>query len=338
MESWSQGTWVDPSDGITKASVTVSMNPNAKWSDGQPVTIDDFIYTLAILPGELKAKGCSDAWWQPTLDQVSSYYKLDPYSATILMKSNTYLALTWIVGNVVLPKHFWQPFVAANPALTIMGDLGTGLIGSGPFLFTALAAGTSATMVRNPTYYHNDPVSITVSYDNPTADKLGPNKYLPHNNGTGITLTIVDKNEDQFSSVSYTKTVTIKKVNPPGATQTLVNNAPVGPVAPGASVVETFTLNLTLGQYEVTVNKTITAGTWTGKVETRTESVYVTIVADLNNDIVVDIFDIAPIAIAFGTTRDPPVIGYNPVADLNRDGTIDIFDIVQVAIVFGWPA
>jgi ABC-type transport system substrate-binding protein len=198
MESWSQGTWVDPADSITKATVTVTMKPDSKWSDGQPVTIDDFIYTLAILPGELVAKGCSDAWWQPTLDQIAGYYKLDDYSAIILLRSNTFLATTWIAGNVILPKHFWQPFVAANPALTIMGDLGTGLIGTGPFLYTALVAGTSATMVRNPLYYYAMPVDITMSFvATGLSVQITPNKIKPDLGGFGTghcTLVITDTN------------------------------------------------------------------------------------------------------------------------------------------------
>jgi len=339
MESWTQGTWVDPADGITKASVTVTLKPDSKWSDGLPVTIDDFIYTLAILPGELRLKGCSDAWWQPTLDQVAGYYKLDDYSAQLLLRSNTFLATTWIVGNVILPKHFWQPFVAANPALTIMGDLGTGLIGTGPFLYTALVPGTSATMVRNPIYYNKDPVSIVESFTATfeSAPNISPNRIKANATGDGhFTFTDTDKNEDAFHAVSYTKTITYQKVAPgaPGPIQTLTLNLPVGPIAAGATVVENFALQLPKGEYEFKVTKTITSGPYTGTVVQKTERVKITVAGDINGDWVVDIFDIAPIAIAFGTSRGQP--GYNANADVNRDGVIDIFDIVQVALVFGW--
>jgi hypothetical protein len=50
----------------------------------------------------------------------------------------------------------------------------------------------------------------------------------------------------------------------------------------------------------------------------------------------VDIFDVAPIATAFGSSLRKT--DFNSAADVNRDGVIDIFDIVQVALVFGWTA
>lgn len=48
---------------------------------------------------------------------------------------------------------------------------------------------------------------------------------------------------------------------------------------------------------------------------------------------VVDIFDIATVALAFGSTPSDP--NWNPVADINNDNKVDIFDVVVVAIHFG---
>jgi hypothetical protein len=348
MESWTQGTWVDPADGITKASVTVTLKPDSKWSDGLPVTIDDFIYTLAILPGELRLKGCSDAWWQPTLDQVAGYYKLDDYSAQILMRSNTYLATTWIVGNVILPKHFWQPFVAANPALTIMGDLGTGLIGTGPFLYTALVPGTSATLIRNPTYYLAKPVDIKVTFvATDGSSNISPNKIKPNANGFGtgeMTLVITDTNEQKFFAVTYTMTVTIQKVAPgtPGPVTPVAGVISPVTIIAGGSNTQNFVLSLPKGEYEVVVTKVITSPEWEFFYNpvVRTERVKVTVAGDLNGDWKVNILDITPIAIRFGAVRgdagSPPLPKYDAIADLNHDGKINILDIVQVALVFGW--
>jgi ABC-type transport system substrate-binding protein len=347
MESWIQGTWVDPSDGITKASVTVTMKPDSKWSDGLPVTIDDFIYTLAILPGELRDKGCSDAWWQPTLDQVAGYYKLDDYSAQILMRSNTYLATTWIVGNVILPKHFWQPFVAANPALTIMGDLGTGLIGTGPFLYTALVAGTSATLVRNPTYYNRWPDDITLTFISQDGSvQLTPNKIRPNSNGFGtgeLLVRMTTTNQQKFYTESFSHVVTIQKVAPgtPGPVVEIHNDVHPA-LAAGAVLVEDIPQSLAKGEYEIVVTKTITSPDWEEFFNPiiRIERVKITVAGDLNGDWKVNILDITPIAIRFGAVRgdagSPPLPKYDAVADLNRDGKINILDIVQVALVFGW--
>lgn len=56
-------------------------------------------------------------------------------------------------------------------------------------------------------------------------------------------------------------------------------------------------------------------------------------IADLNNDGVVDIFDLATVAVTFGSEEGQPK--WNPIADLNNDGIVDIFDLVLIAIHFG---
>lgn len=55
--------------------------------------------------------------------------------------------------------------------------------------------------------------------------------------------------------------------------------------------------------------------------------------SDLNNDGLVDIFDIVPVALSFGTKIGDP--NWNLACDMNKDGEIDIFDLAQVAIGFG---
>lgn len=64
--------------------------------------------------------------------------------------------------------------------------------------------------------------------------------------------------------------------------------------------------------------------------------------ADLNNDGVVDIFDIFIAAKAFGShgpdipnPRDPPSQNWNETADLNKDGWVNIIDIQKIAREFG---
>lgn len=61
--------------------------------------------------------------------------------------------------------------------------------------------------------------------------------------------------------------------------------------------------------------------------------VYVVIPGDINNDDMVDIYDLILVASAFGSTADEAT--YNPNADINNDGTIDIYDLIIVASNFG---
>jgi PKD repeat protein len=62
-------------------------------------------------------------------------------------------------------------------------------------------------------------------------------------------------------------------------------------------------------------------------------SVKVKLLGDINGDGIVDIDDIVPAALAFGSYPDHP--RWNPNSDLNNDNIIDIDDIIVIAINFG---
>ncbi len=54
---------------------------------------------------------------------------------------------------------------------------------------------------------------------------------------------------------------------------------------------------------------------------------------DLNNDGMIDIFDLVQIALTYGSVPGMPI--WNPYVDLNQDSIIDIFDLVAIAVIFG---
>jgi len=54
---------------------------------------------------------------------------------------------------------------------------------------------------------------------------------------------------------------------------------------------------------------------------------------DINNDGVVDMFDLIRIALTYGSTPGIPI--WNPYCDINKDEVIDVFDLIRVAIHFG---
>jgi len=57
------------------------------------------------------------------------------------------------------------------------------------------------------------------------------------------------------------------------------------------------------------------------------------VLGDLNNDGIVDIFDVVTVSIAFGS--QPGDTNWDAIADLNNDGIVDIFDVVTVTANFG---
>jgi hypothetical protein len=366
-ENWTLGTWVDPDTSETLTKVTLKIRSDYIWADEVPVTMDDVIYTFIGMPAELRAKGCPDVWWQPTLDRIVGFFRLDAYTVEVLLDVNTYLGANWIAGNVVIPKHIWQPYIAANEAAAISGDLSDNpamLLGSGPFVFVEDTAET-VLMTRNAKY--------TGIFDKPVQlfEQYGPSGTQKKE---GITV----------AAVSPTTQITPFKVKPAGAPLTAdvhieipITNLDVNDgqdfdklvelVYPDSSVVvlapwhnvvlgprewyfEEFDLSdLPPGIYTIRVTIVIKSGevfTWVmANVPdsaamilgpyTTAKKFWVTVLADLNEDCVVDIFDIVIVGSRFGALFGETL--YSPQADVNHDFIIDIFDIVQVALVFGWP-
>ncbi len=358
-DHWEVGTWVDPRDGLTKAAITVTMRPDVVWSDGTPMTVDDVIYTLIDMPAALRAKGCPDVWWQPTLDQIAGFYKLDEYTVQVLMRVNAVWAMNWVVGNIVVPKHKWEPYIATHTVPEISGDFSgdpSMLVGTGPFLYIENTPNT-VTMIRNPTYYQTIDKCINQYTStaqngikvvaNAPSTQISPFKVKEDGTGKGhATLTVYVTNLDRLHGQDFNKMVEL--VCPNGTTVVL---APLHNIVLAEWGVDTepFTVHLDKGYYTIKVTLEIKSGhnydwihanlppeMWAhflGPIVVQ-KNFWITVPADLNADGVVDIFDIVPIAIAFGSTIGDA--NYSPAADLNHDGKVDIFDIVIVAINFGW--
>ena len=362
-DHWELGTWFDPSDNATKAAVTITIRPDVLWADGHPFDIDDVIYTFVDMPTELRAKGCPDVWWQPTLDQIAGFYKLDDYTVKVLIKSKAMWALNWVVGNIIVPKHIWQPLIA-DPAHTvayISGDFSgepAVLVGTGPFKFIENTPNT-VTMNRNPRYFQmidkcinmytnteQKGITVTATGD---SKQITPFKVKGFLTGLGsATISVYVTNLDRLHWEDFNKTVELVCPN-----ATTVVLAPTHNIVLGAWGVNTenFPVYLDKGYYWVKVTLEIKSGhnyewihanlppdqwsKWLGPIVVQ-KRVLVLPLADLNNDLNVDIFDIVVLAISFGSTIGTP--NYNPLADLNEDGVVDIFDIVIVAVNFGWTA
>ncbi len=108
-------------------------------------------------------------------------------------------------------------------------------------------------------------------------------------------------------------------------------------LAPTETRVLSFTWNATgvpKGNYTLSaVADTVAGETSIGDNTLVDGFLVVAMAGDIVPDGVVDIFDIATVALAFGAVSTDP--NWNFSADINNDGIIDIFDIVVVALRFG---
>ncbi|MGH3071215.1 MAG: ABC transporter substrate-binding protein [Gaiellaceae bacterium] len=132
--------------------LTYHVDPEAVWSDGVPVTSDDFIFTLDTLRDPANATVNA----RRHFGRVSHAERLD--AKRFRLHFTAPVAHWQLLFETVLPKHV----LAGRDFDTIweggIDDPATGApFGSGPFLLTARATGTSLTLTPNPRWNGDGP-------------------------------------------------------------------------------------------------------------------------------------------------------------------------------------
>lgn len=302
-----------------------------------------------------------DPWWWCYYTPIEGFYRLDDYTVDILLKDRNLWMAGLIVGNIVVPQHIWQSYIETHTEQEIRGDFSTQpsmLTGTGPFKFVENTP-NSLTMVRNSLYYQS--VDKCVNSYQPQRNEgitiepiqsstaISPNKIEPdHITNKGnvrINVPITNLNTKLAQEIAET----IELVKPDHTVEVLADISNLA-LDPGEVHLETFDrTGLNCGEYTIRVTVQVTGGNLSDWIHanlppdlwddylgpvTVEETFDITVPADINEDGVVDIFDITPIAVAFGSIIGDP--SYNRTADLNRDGVVDIFDIIKTAVCFGW--
>ncbi|MDS7597257.1 extracellular solute-binding protein [Agrobacterium tumefaciens] len=134
--------------------IQFNINPKAKWSDGQPVTPDDVIFTFNLL----KEKGRPP--FDSRLNGVAKMEKTGDHSVrfTFNDKANRETSLILASSTPILPKH------AIDPEKFEQAGLGP-VIGSGPYRIKTLRPGERIVWERNPDYWGKD-IPAKVGFDN----------------------------------------------------------------------------------------------------------------------------------------------------------------------------
>jgi len=162
------------------------MTPNAKWHDGEDVTVEDAVYTV-----NLNCKNYDSMWaYQPYSYFMHHAEVVDEDTMRIFFYDRATeepkpAAYADLLPIPVLPKHKLGDHDASYIAFNWDGlftDTDPPLIGSGPFMATPaiydeFVAGAKLTLVRNPNYHwkvdkgleiHFDKI-VMMFYDDPVA-------------------------------------------------------------------------------------------------------------------------------------------------------------------------
>jgi ABC-type transport system substrate-binding protein len=146
-------------------AIEVPIREDATWSDGEPLTANDFVFTYRTVV-DLALGGTWLDWLPPNADEpdaiaVTDVVAVDDYTVKFVFNKQPGLSV-WphAVGLVaVMPEHVWADAVTAaaasdDPAATLYGTAGTGLdVSSGPMIFEERQEGAFARSTANETFY-----------------------------------------------------------------------------------------------------------------------------------------------------------------------------------------
>ena len=150
---------------VENKTATVTLNSkDYKWSDGQPVTIDDYIfayqaignkdYTGVRYDDDFKNVVGMEEYHEGKADSVSGLEKVDDYTVKIHFKemSPSMQLAGGSVSAYIMPKHIFKdiPETEWEQSDYVRGKK---FVGLGQFKIESIVAGESVTLVPNEHYY-----------------------------------------------------------------------------------------------------------------------------------------------------------------------------------------
>jgi len=138
---------VEPAaDGL---SVTVHLKKDVKWSDGEPFTADDVVFTY-----EQKAKkenGNADQLWVG--DQPIKFEKVDDYTVKFVLPQASAAAVNNIATETfIIPKHIFEGVEDFS-----VNELPENPVGTGPYKLVEYKRGEYLTFEANEHYFGGEP-------------------------------------------------------------------------------------------------------------------------------------------------------------------------------------
>lgn len=124
-------------DGLT---ITYHLKPDVTWSDGQPFTCDDVLFTWQVVVNPK-----SGAVGTTGYSEIDSITCPDPHTA--VLRFRTFYAAYLVPFWAVLPRH-----VTGEPAGMTKWDYNRNPVGTGPFVLKEWVSGDHITLVPNPRY------------------------------------------------------------------------------------------------------------------------------------------------------------------------------------------
>ncbi|KXT77553.1 Oligopeptide ABC transporter, periplasmic oligopeptide-binding protein OppA [Streptococcus sp. DD13] len=164
-------------------TVTVTLTgKDYKWSDGQPFTIDDYIFTIEAIgskdyPGVRYSNGFSqiegmDAYHEGKASSISGIEKVDNYTVKLKYKEmNPSMTYGSWLPLYVTPKHIFKDIPVQNWETSEYARSAKA-VGMGPYKIKSIVSGESVIYEANENYYRGKPKIETLKVDVVSPDTI----------------------------------------------------------------------------------------------------------------------------------------------------------------------
>ena len=148
-------SWTPSDDGLT---YTFQLRKGVTFSDGQPLTADDVVWTFNWIENEAVQAPQERAQY----DKVKDVRKISDYEVAFHFKERFFQSLGNLCSMKILPKHFYSKYTPQQ-----FNDSTGLLMGSGPYRMkdpTSWKPGDQIELVRNERYWGEPPTFDRVVY------------------------------------------------------------------------------------------------------------------------------------------------------------------------------
>lgn len=130
-------SWTGSDDGLTW---TYKLRSDLKWSDGEPMTADDVVYTIT--------RSVEEGWWNHT-SVTGNLTATATDAQTLVVTSSVPDPKLPMLGVYVVPKHIYEKISAEDLPKYLADDNVSG----GPFQIVERKEGEFIRLVRNPNWF-----------------------------------------------------------------------------------------------------------------------------------------------------------------------------------------
>src|SRR5262245_53467574 len=133
---------------------TFHTQPNAKWSDGKPLTAADAAWTYSTI---LKYQNGATANSAGVVAHMKSATAPDATTVVLTYKQPVANVLSQVQQTPILPEHIWAKYATGNGKALTRFSNGAPIVSGGPFILDKYTPKQIALFKRNPTFYGPKP-------------------------------------------------------------------------------------------------------------------------------------------------------------------------------------